>query len=173
MGEGLSKGRGFDLLAMGRPEEPGCYCAVNELLRAGIDALAENYRYVIVDGEAGPEQLNRRVMKSIDYLLVVSDMSARSLGTAAEILRVARAQAGEIDVGKAGLMLNRVRGGQPDKTLVEKAGAPLLGWVPEDDELGEYDRLGKPLLDLPGGSPCVAAVRCALERMLDRNFIFA
>ncbi|NLH02256.1 MAG: AAA family ATPase, partial [Clostridiales bacterium] len=66
----LAHGNGFDLLTMGRPEEPGCFCACNELLRFGIDTLADDYDYVVIDGEAGPEQLNRRVMKSVDCLLV-------------------------------------------------------------------------------------------------------
>lgn len=62
----LAHGQGFDLLAMGRPEEPGCYCAVNDLLRYGIDTLIADYDVAVIDGEAGPEQLNRRVLRSID-----------------------------------------------------------------------------------------------------------
>ena len=102
-------GDGFDLLLMGRPEEPGCYCAVNDLLRHGMDMLVQDYRISIVDGEAGPEQINRRVLKDLDTLLVVSDMSARSLETARGIVEIALANENGISVRKAGLVLNRVK----------------------------------------------------------------
>jgi CO dehydrogenase maturation factor len=162
----LSHGDGFKLLTMGRPEEPGCFCAVNELLRTGIDSLVDDYYITVVDGEAGPEQLNRRVMKSIDVLLVVSDMSVRSIGTAGSIIKVAREQEGEINVKKAGLILNRVRGDQLDKKLVEKTGLEVLGWVPEDKMLNDYDRAGKPLFDLPNDSPCLLAVCEVLKKLI-------
>jgi CO dehydrogenase maturation factor len=165
MKESLSGGDGFDLLVMGRPEEPGCFCAVNELLREGIDSLVDDYRITIVDGEAGPEQINRRVMKSIDVLLVISDMSARSIETAGSIIKVAKAQEGEINVKRAGLILNRVRGDTPEGALIEKTGLDVLGSIPEDKELNEYDRSGRSLLLLPDDSPCVAAVNQILQQL--------
>ena len=166
MGESLATGKGFDLLVMGRPEEPGCYCAVNELLRAGIDLLADSYRITVIDGEAGPEQINRRVMKNIDVLLVVSDMSARSLETATGIINVARAQEGEISVKRAGLILNRVRGDEPEETLLKKTGLEVLTLIPEDEKLNDYDRSGKSLLDLPDESPCILAISQMLELLI-------
>lgn len=166
MSSALSHGKGFDLLTMGRPEEPGCFCVVNELLRQGIDSLIDNYAITIVDGEAGPEQINRRVMKSIDVLLVVSDMSARSLETAGGIVRIAQKQEGDISVKESGLILNRVRGAQPEKDLVEKTGLEILGWIPEDMLLNEFDRAGKSLFGLPEDLPCMLAVRQLLERLL-------
>lgn len=166
MGGILAHGAGFDLLTMGRPEEPGCFCAVNELLRTGIDSLVDDYHITIVDGEAGPEQLNRRVMKSIDALLVVSDMSARSLETAKGIIDIASAQEGEISVKRAGLVLNRVRGDEPEKALVEKTGLEVMGWVPEDKMLNDFDRMGRSLLELPDDSPCIAAIEQMLEQLI-------
>ena len=108
MREILQHGRGFDLLIMGRPEEPGCYCAVNDLLKYGIDTLIDDYDIAIIDGEAGPEQLNRRVLTSIDILLVVADMSARSLETARSIMKVAQ-ESDNLHVKQAGLILNRFK----------------------------------------------------------------
>ena len=169
MRESLTCGDGFDLLVMGRPEEPGCFCAVNELLRAGIDSLVDDYIITIVDGEAGPEQINRRVMKSIDVLLVISDMSARSMETAGSIIKVARAQEGEINVKRAGLILNRVRGDEPERSLIEKTGLDVLGSIPEDKELNEYDRSGKSLLELPDESPCLIAVEQILSQLFPLN----
>ena len=170
IGRARAYGNGFDLLAMGRPEEPGCYCAVNELLRAGIDSLIDDYKVAIIDGEAGPEQLNRRVIKNIDVLLVVSDMSARSLATAGGIIKVAQANEREIRVGRAGLVLNRVRGDEPEREYLDKTGLDVLGWVPEDKTLNEYDRQGKPLSDLPEDSPCLAAVEQLLKQLIPELF---
>ncbi|MDR1946686.1 MAG: AAA family ATPase [Desulfovibrio sp.] len=162
----LTHGKGFDLLVMGRPEEPGCFCAVNELLRYGIDSLIDSYDIVVIDGEAGPEQLNRRVLKSIDVLLVVADMSARSLETAAGIIQVARAQDGDIRVKKARLVLNRVRDDRPEQAALEKTGLETAGCIPEDRTLNDYDRAGRSLLELPDDSPVPVAVRRILTNIL-------
>lgn len=162
----LAHGEGFDLLTMGRPEEPGCFCACNELLRYGIDTLIEDYDYCVVDGEAGPEQLNRRVMKSVDCLLVMADMSARSLQTAAGIISVANAGENSIDVKQAGLILNRVRGDEPAEELVKKVGLEIFGQLPEDKMVNEYDRENKSLFDLPLDSACPAAVAEILKKLI-------
>ena len=162
----LAHGDGFDLLTMGRPEEPGCFCACNELLRFGIDTLIEDYDICVVDGEAGPEQLNRRVMKSVDCLLVMADMSARSLQTAAGIIDVANKGENNISVGQAGLVLNRVRDDQPTDELLKKVGLEVYGQLPEDKLVNEYDREGKSLFDLPLDSPCPAAVKAILKKLI-------
>jgi len=162
----LAHGEGFDLLTMGRPEEPGCFCACNELLRFGIDTLIDDYDICIVDGEAGPEQLNRRVMKSVDLLLVMADMSARSLQTAAGIIEVANKGENNIDVKQAGLVLNRVRNDQPTDELVKKIGLEIYGQLPEDKLVNEYDREGKSLFELPLDSPCPMAVKEILKKSI-------
>ena len=157
---------GYDLLAMGRPEEPGCFCAVNQLLRYGIEALSRDYKYVVVDGEAGPEQINRRVLSSIDALLVVADMSARSLETAAGIISVSKAQEDGINVKQSGLVLNRVRGDMPEKAYLEKIGLEIFACLPEDDLVNSFDRQGRSLLELPLDSACPAAVEGILKKLL-------
>jgi CO dehydrogenase maturation factor len=162
----LARGAGFDLLAMGRPEEPGCFCAVNELLRFGIDTLIGDYRLAVIDGEAGPEQLNRRVIKDIDVLLVVADMSARSLETAAGIIRVAQGAGHGISVRRAGLIVNRVRGDEPLPDLVQKTGLDILGAIPEDDMLNSFDRANRPLWELPLTSPVPLAVSAIFGKLL-------
>jgi CO dehydrogenase maturation factor len=162
----LAHGVGFDLLAIGRPEEPGCFCAVNELLRFGIDTLLGDYRLAVIDGEAGPEQLNRRVLKNIDVLLVMTDMSARSLETAAGIIHVARGAGHGISVKQAGLIVNRVRGDEPLPDLVRKTGLDVLGAIPEDDMLNSFDRANRPLLELPLDSPVPLAVSAILAKLL-------
>jgi CO dehydrogenase maturation factor len=162
----LAHGKGFDLLAMGRPEEPGCFCTVNELLRFGIDMLIADYEIAVIDGEAGPEQLNRRVLKSIDVLLVVADMSTRSLETAAGIIQVANSLESGVQVKQAGLVLNRVKDDQPAREIIERIGLEIYGILPEDNLLNEYDREGRSLLELPKDSPCPTAARRILEKIL-------
>lgn len=164
--EMLHKGDGFDLLLMGRPEEPGCYCAVNDLLRHGMDMLVQDYKVSIVDGEAGPEQINRRVLKAVDTLIVVSDMSARSLETARGIVEIALANENGINIRKAGLVLNRVRNDEPLHDLVEKVGVPVIGYIPEDSILNRYDREGRSLRDLPEDAPSIGAVKNILNTIL-------
>jgi CO dehydrogenase maturation factor len=162
----LAHGEGFDLLTMGRPEEPGCFCACNELLRFGIDSLAGDYEYVVIDGEAGPEQLNRRVMKSVDCLLVMADMSARSLQTAAGIIAVANAGENNIAVKTTGLVLNRVRNDQPKEELLKKVGLEVFAELPEDAEVNEYDRDNRSLFELPIESACPQAVLALLKKLI-------
>jgi CO dehydrogenase maturation factor len=162
----LEKGNGFDLLTMGRPEEPGCFCAVNDLLKYGIDSLSGDYDITIIDGEAGPEQLNRRVLNSIDILLVVADMSARSLETARGIMKVALSN-DNLHVKKAGLILNRFKDdGRSEQEVSDKIGIQVFGSIPEDNNLNEYDRAGRSLLELPLDSPSLAAVRKILRQIV-------
>ncbi len=162
----LAHGDGFDLMTMGRPEEPGCFCACNELLRYGIDSLADEYDYVIVDGEAGPEQLNRRVMKSVDCLLVMADMSARSLQTAAGIIEVANKGDNNIDVKQAGLVLNRVREDSPKDELLARVGLEVFGELPEDALVNKFDRDCRSLFELPMDSACPKAVAAIIKKLI-------
>lgn len=162
----LAHGDGFDLLTMGRPEEPGCFCACNDLLRYGIDTLINDYDICIVDGEAGPEQLNRRVMKNVDVLLVMADMSARSLQTASGIIDVANKGENSISVGQAGLVLNRVRNDEPTEELLKKVGLEVYGQLPEDKLVNEYDREGKSLFDLPLDSPVPTEVAKIIKKFI-------
>jgi len=162
----LEHGKGFDLLVMGRPEAPGCFCTVNDLLRYGIDTLSQDYDTTIIDGEAGPEQINRRVLKSIDTLLVVSDTSSRSFQTANTIMKVAQSY-GDMKVGRTGLILNRFRGkkSQP-KEITRQMGLEILGYIPEDENINHYDAIGRPLLKLPADSPGLMAVRQILRKII-------
>ncbi len=162
----LSHGDGFDLLTMGRPEEPGCFCACNELLRYGIDTLTEDYDYVVIDGEAGPEQLNRRVVKNVDCLLVMADMSARSLQTAAGIIDVAKAGENNVSVMQTGLILNRVRNDQPKEELLAKVGLEVFGELPEDADINKYDRENTSLFELPIDTAGPQAVKAILKKLI-------
>jgi len=162
--QSLVEERDFDLLAMGRPEGPGCYCAANNFLRLSIDRLSRSYDYVVIDNEAGLEHLSRRTTRDVDLLLTVSDPTIRAIiaaGRAAKLI-------GELDtrVGDIRLIVNRVPGDgsgelklapELEQAIVEN-GLKLIGLIPEDPTVGEYDAKGLPLIELPPQTPARQAI---------------
>ncbi len=162
----LSEGERFDLIAMGRSEGPGCYCAVNHNLRQVIDAISKNYRYIVIDNEAGMEHLSRRTTRDVQLLLVVSDPTQRGI-VAAERIAAFRHDM-DIHIDHVGLVLNRVRGEVPGalQARVEGLDIPLLGVVPADDELASFEFSGRPLVELGDRSPVYQAVARILGEAL-------
>jgi len=148
----IEEGNGFDLLAMGRPEGPGCYCAANHMLRTIVDGICKTYDYVVMDNEAGMEHLSRRTTRDVDHLVLVSDASLRGL-TAAEAM-LALSHELDINVRKTYLVVNRINGEVPPafRPRIEQMGLPLLATVPYDAQLAEFDGGGRPLVELPPGS---------------------
>lgn len=147
----------LSILAMGRPDSVGCYCPVNYLLRDGIESLAGNFDIILIDGEAGLEQISRQVMRSVDTPVIISDTSMRGFQTASLIKKAIESQDG-IDYRRIGLVLNRVR---DDADLfqeqIDKTGLELFGIIPEDEFITRFDMQAKPLLDLPNDSPAFNA----------------
>jgi CO dehydrogenase maturation factor len=149
----------YDLLVMGRPEGPGCYCSVNHLIRIVIDTLTKNYDYTVIDCEAGLEHLSRRTTRDVDVMLVVLDTTLKSMKTALRLKKIAE----EIDVDVKELLVvaNKI----PDdavRVVVEKAkdyGLEAEVVVPFDPLITEYDAKGIPIVDLPDDSSAVTAVR--------------
>jgi len=158
----------FDLLAMGRPEGPGCYCAANNMLRISIDRLSASYRYLVIDNEAGLEHLSRRTTRDVDVLLIVADASMRSILTAGGVARLIDEL--RTHVGAKYLIVNRVptdENGQPRlpealRQGIEEQGLQLAGMIPMDPVVAEFDALGKPVGDIPSTSP----TRRAFDRIL-------
>ena len=162
----LSEGDRFDLIAMGRSEGPGCYCAVNHNLRSVLDSISKNYRYVVIDNEAGMEHLSRRTTRDVDHLLVVTDPTQRGI-VAAERIAAMRHEL-DIQVENAYLVLNPVRGEIP-APLQARIGAldiPLLGVVPSSEDLMEFEFSGRPLVELGDDSPVYQAVAGMMERIV-------
>ncbi|MDH7484796.1 MAG: AAA family ATPase [Anaerolineae bacterium] len=156
----LVEGDRVDLLAMGRPEGPGCYCAANQMLRVIVDRLAGNYDYVVIDNEAGMEHLSRRTTRDVDVLLLVSDPTQRGLIAAQHM--AAMVPELDIAVGRTYLVINRLRGGEiplPLAETVERTGLTLLGTTPDDPALAEFEFTGRPLMELPAESAVYQAVR--------------
>ncbi len=163
--EALAEGEGFDLLTMGRPEGAGCYCFANNIIRRYMDALAGDYRHVVMDNEAGLEHLSRRTTRKTDYLIVVSDAGVRGLRAARNVLDLADEM--KIEVGEELFVLNRAGAGSAAALgpEMERLGLALAATVPEDPGLFEAEVAGRSLLELPGNSPAVSAVKPLLDRI--------
>jgi CO dehydrogenase maturation factor len=163
----VAEGSRFDLIAMGRSEGPGCYCAVNHNLREVIDSLSKNYQYVVIDNEAGMEHLSRRTTRDVQHLLVVSDPTQRGL-VAAERIASLRNEL-DINIENTYLILNRLPGQIPPplQAFIDRIDLPLLGIVPADEDLANFEYSGKPLVALSDSSPIYLAVAQMLKKILE------
>lgn len=162
----LSEGARFDLIAMGRGEGTGCYCAVNHNLREVIDSISKNYAFVVIDNEAGMEHLSRRTTRDVNHLLVVSDPSQRGLVAAQRVAVMSKEL--DINIEKAYLIINRLPAEIPKSLVefIEKIDLPLLGTVPSDTDISDFDISGKPLVEVDGSSLVFKAVSDMMEKIL-------
>lgn len=148
----------FDLLVMGRTQGKGCYCFVNGLLQTQLAKLVPNYKYVLVDNEAGMEHISRGILPKVDTIILVSDCSRRGVQAAGRIAQLTK-ECG-MNPKTMGLIVNRAPQGRLNdgtREEIEKQGLTLLGVVPHDDQVYEYDCDGKPTSSLPKDSPvCLA-----------------
>ena len=156
----------FDLISIGRPEGPGCYCAINNMLRVFLERLNKSYEYLVVDNEAGMEHLSRRTTRGVDVLFIVSDPSHRGLATAMRIRDLAREM--DIGVGRYYLVLSRARGELSGALTeeIESLDIELAGVIPDDPEVARLDEEGRPLIELSEDSPARRAVSEIMERVI-------
>lgn len=164
--QALTEARGFDLLVMGRPEGPGCYCYANSLLQRHIGSLTKSYEYVVMDNEAGMEHLSRRTAREVDRLLLVSDPSRVGVQSAVRLSEMAREL--KVLAGDAGLVLNRCPQVIPPalEDFISVSGLKLWGRIPLDSSVMELEVEGRSLLELPDDSPAVKSVGELLEKQL-------
>lgn len=164
--EALVEREGFSLLAMGRTEVLGCYCPVNSLLREAVETLSASFDLMVLDAEAGLEQVNRKVLRRVDNLVVVSDPSARGFHTAGTMKELVESQS-ELRPGRIGLVVNRCEPGSEAtwEKSAQAQGLELLGTIPEDAKLRDLDRAGESLLDLPAESGAMRGIRTVLARL--------
>jgi len=162
----LSEGKRVDLIAMGRGEGPGCYCAVNHNLREVIDSISRHYAFVVIDNEAGMEHLSRRTTRDVEELIIVSDPSPRGLITARRIADMCAEL--EIHIQNRHLVVNRLTGALDEAldAFVRDAGTPLMGTIPSDDRLIALEASGRCLLELGDESPAYQAVASFMDRTL-------
>ncbi|MFZ5643943.1 MAG: AAA family ATPase [Bacillota bacterium] len=156
--ESLAEGEDVDLLVMGGPEGAGCYCYANNLVRGFMQELSKNYPFVVMDNEAGLEHLSRRTTQNVDVLLVSSDSSARGIRSAGRVKEVVDSLG--LDIKKMYLVVSKVTDGTIEalKEEIDRTGLELLGSIPLDDQVREYDLRSMPLVSLPDNSTVVQAV---------------
>lgn len=156
--DALVENHNFSFLAIGRPEAAGCYCKVNAYLKEIISMIAGAFDYVVIDGEAGIEQVNRRVMERVTHLVFVSDASRKGL----DVVRTINKVASELVMfEKSGLIINRV----PDMSFCDSliyGGMNLLALIPDDRQMTMNDMMGKTIFALPEGSEMLKGARQAL-----------
>jgi CO dehydrogenase maturation factor len=151
----------FSFLAIGRPESEGCYCKVNSYLKEVIKILAENYDYIVIDGEAGIEQVNRRVMEKVTHLLLVSDASKKGIQVIETINHVAK----ELMMYDAvGAIINRIPGWDV-KQYIDTGDIPVLAYIPSDEALATCDIKGENIMLLPDNALIVQGAREALIKL--------
>ncbi len=158
---------GFDLIVMGRPEGPGCYCAANTLLTGFLEKLTGNYPYIVMDNEAGMEHISRLTTNNVDILLITSDTSRRALQAAIRINDLAKDL--NIGVSKSYLIINQVKEAPSDTILniIKEKGLELAGTIPEDNEVYEYDLNGRPTIELPEDNKAVKAAYEIFDKIIE------
>ena len=156
----------FDMLVMGRTQGKGCYCFVNGLLQAEIAKFANHYRYIVVDNEAGMEHISRGILPKIDTLLLVSDCSRRGIQAVGRIAKLAQELG--LTPKTVGLIVNRAPNGEINDGIreeIELQGLNLLGVVPHDELIYEYDSAGKPTVEIPASAPVRKAFDAIIHKL--------
>ncbi len=163
----VSEAEGFDLLSMGRPEGPGCYCYANNVLRDSLKILINNYKLVIIDNEAGFEHISRKTNFKLDYLLLVCDTTLRGFNTAKRILNLAKNI--ELPVSNVCLLFNKVKGQLPD-LLTEQAresGLECLTYINEDECLFADAQTNKSIFELPAECSSFKSVNSLADKLMN------
>lgn len=155
----------YDLLVMGHTQGKGCYCFVNGLLSTQVARHSQHYKYVVVDNEAGMEHISRGILPNVDVVILVSDCSRRGIQAVGRIARLIP-ECG-LKPKKVGLIVNRAPGGVLNDGIqeeIQKQELTLLGVVPQDEAVFEYDSAGTPTTELPTDNP----VKTALRKIVDQ-----
>jgi CO dehydrogenase maturation factor len=168
----ITEADGFDLITMGRPEGPRCYCYVNNLLRKSLDELSRNYAAVVVDNEAGMEHLSRRTTNHVDFLIAVTNPTLPSLRAAQRVVELSHEL--PVEIGRRVLVVTRAGPDGMEPTVAERlAGidAQRMADIPQDDDVERANAIGKDVFTLPADSPAVSAVKSMVEqlRVSDRS----
>ena len=152
---------GYSFIAVGRPETAGCYCKINSYLKEVIAILSNEFDYVVIDGEAGIEQINRRVMEKVTHLLLITDPSRKGC----QVINTIKSVADELAMyDKIGAIVNRMA----DETLKEYIntnGIEVISYIADDKNLSMFDIQGENIFNLPAESNVVNGVKNALNRI--------
>ena len=159
--DAMTEGDVFSFIAVGRPESAGCYCKINSYLRDIISIVADNFDYVVIDGEAGIEQINRRVMEKVTHLVLVSDMSRKGLNVVQTIKQVAD---NLVMYEKIGVIINRIPN-EDAKKYIDTGEIPVLACIGQDNDLIDFDMTGKNVFLLPENSSMMQGVKETLAKL--------
>jgi CO dehydrogenase maturation factor len=168
IGECLVESNDFDLIAMGRPEGPGCYCYANSVLKSVLDEISSQYPLVVLDNEAGLENLSRRIVQKVNLLVMVSDPSKRGLDTVRRLHSLAREM--EMRYDHLAIITNRHRKDECASAISElktDTGADYVVSLPENLELAEMSESGKDLWSIPLSNPVVQQIDAFLDQLQD------
>jgi len=158
------EGGKFDLLSMGRPEGPKCYCYVNSLLRKYLEEVTSDYPFVVADNEAGMEHLSRRTTNNVDELFIVSEPTLQGARTVERIMGIAESL--PITVKRKEIIVNRISGdgGSPKfDEFIRNAGHTVALEVPHDTALHRHFAEGGAVFDLPESSPALQCLAAFLD----------
>jgi len=162
----IQEGEGFDVLTMGRPEGPGCYCYVNNALRNVMDKLIKDYQYVVIDNEAGLEHLSRRTTRSADSLVIISDASIVGLRAAKRISDLVK----ELKIKtKNDFLIINCYDKDIEKEKIKNLKLDYLGFIPVDKGIEKISLTGSSLMDLKEDAASITALREIGEKIWQRN----
>jgi len=165
--DAIVEANGFSFIAIGRPESAGCYCQINSYLKEVIGLVKDQFDYVVIDGEAGIEQVNRRVMEKVSHLFLVTDSSKKGC----QVIQTIKSVADELVMyEKIGVIANRLpaeNGVVPEniKSIMDTGNIPVLTYIPSDSSLAEFDLKGENVFFLPDDSPIVKGICEALTKV--------
>ncbi|UCH94745.1 MAG: AAA family ATPase [Candidatus Aminicenantes bacterium] len=162
----LVEAKDFDLIAMGRPEGPGCYCYANNVLKSVLTEISKHYPYIVLDNEAGLENLSRRIVQKVDLLVMVTDPSQRGLETVSRLHSLALEM--ETKYHQLAIIVNRLRNEElPSqvKDLKERIKADFVVGLPNNDQLAALSEKGLPLLNLEPGNPVIGRLDAFIEKL--------
>ena len=152
---------GYSFIAVGRPETAGCYCKINTYLKEVISILSNEFDYVVIDGEAGIEQINRRVMEKVTHLLLITDPSKKGC----QVINTIKNVADELVMyEKIGVIINRMAD-ESLKDYIDTNGIPVLSYIEDDKNLSVFDIKGENIFNLPDESNVVKGVKKALNEV--------
>ena len=165
-GTALCEEDDFDMLVMGRTQGKGCYCFVNGVLKTQIDKYAGNYKYMVIDNEAGLEHISRGTLPHVDTMLLISDCSRRGIQAAGRLAEMIREL--ELKPGTMKLIVNRAPNGELNPGVaeeIEKYHLELAGVLPQDETVYAYDCEGRPSSQVPDDAPVKKALAGIIKEL--------
>ena len=166
--EALIESNGYDLIVMGRPEGSGCYCYANTLLTKYLEILIKNYKYTVMDNEAGLEHISRLTTNDVNLMLAVTDPTKRGILTVARIRDLTKEL--NLNIGEFKVLVNRCPDGKLDPLLMEameEKGLTLGGVLPADENVTRYDIEGRPIVQLEDDSPSLKAFYEIMDELFE------